>query len=66
MELHETTAVNLLHVQTQVLESTPVPVMKDTLGMEKLAKVKNRNFCHADCVQSHWPGSFLPHFKIFK
>ena len=33
------TAVNLLHVLTQDLEPTPVPATKDTLEMEKHAKV---------------------------
>ena len=36
---HETTAVNLLHVLTQDLEPTLVPVMRDIPEMEKLVKV---------------------------
>ena len=40
MELHKTTAVNLLRVQIQDLDPTRVLVMKDTLEMEKRAKVR--------------------------
>ena len=39
MEHQKTTAVNLLHVLIQDLEPTLVPVMKDTLEMEKFVKV---------------------------
>ena len=39
MELLLTTAVNLLHVLTQVLELTPVLVMMDILEMGKRVKV---------------------------
>ena len=46
MELHKTTVVNLLYVLTLDQEPTRVPVMRDTLAMEKLAKVStNSNTC---------------------
>ena len=38
------TAVNLLHVPTQVLEPTRVPVMKDILETESPVKVIQKSF----------------------
>ena len=40
MEPHKTTVANLLHVLTQDLEVTPVPVTKDIQEMEKPVKVR--------------------------
>lgn len=39
MELHKTTAVNLLNVPTQDLGAIPVPAMKDIPEMGKFVKV---------------------------
>ena len=44
MEHQKTTAVNLLHVLTQHLDPTRVPVMKDILAMEKHVKVRQHRF----------------------